>query len=96
MVKIQNLCTADADKMEETYGYAGAKAIIDNFERSGDWEKDHIRLVNKLERYYYDDVGIFNQNIEKDIATMAHLAIAKLYPDNNFIIGDNNVMDEVD
>lgn len=82
--------------LEEAIGYAGAKAIVDGFERSGDWERDHIRLSNKLQKYYYDDVGIYNQNIEEAIEVMVHLAIAKRYPDNDFIVDHNNMMYEID
>lgn len=82
--------------IEEAIGYARAKEIVDGFERSGDWETDHIRLSNKLQKHYYDDVGIYNQNIEEAIEVMVHLAIAKRYPNNDFIVDHNNIMYEID
>ena len=86
----------DKINLADVLGYDGAKAIISNYNFSGDWERDHISLSNRLQKYYYDTVGVFNSNIQESIEMEVHKAIAKKYPNNDFIVDDNNIMYEVD
>lgn len=81
-------------ELENIIGYAGAKEIIDNFKFSGDWEKDHTKLSNALQRHYYDSVGVYNDGIQKAIETDVNAIIKKQYPHINFVVDHNGIMFE--
>lgn len=61
-------------------GHAGAGDLIDNFAFSGDWEMDHIKLTNKLQDYYYNTVGVYNEGIESAINETVNAVITERYP----------------
>ncbi len=59
---------------------------------SGDWEKDNIKLSNALQCHYYDNVGVYNDGIRKDIETDVTAVIKEKYPHINFVVDHNGVM----
>lgn len=42
--------------------------IFNNFILGNDKELDEIKLNNKAQKYFYEVIGIYNENIEKEIA----------------------------
>jgi len=73
-------------------GYEGTKEIIERFRYSGDWQRDHIDLTNALEKHYYEDVGIYNREIEKAINEKVNSVIMAHYSDKSFIVGHNQIL----
>ena len=82
--------------LESINGYAGAKEIIDTFKFSGDWEIDSIKLSNKLQSYYCDTVGIYNNNIEKAIARNVNEIIIAHYAEIKFVVDHYDFLFEDD
>lgn len=82
--------------LQNIIAYAGAKEIIDSFKFSGDWEVDHIKLSNLLERYYYDTVGVYNANIEKAIKVEVNEIIKANYAEITFVIDSYGTLYEND
>ena len=85
---------SDMGKLEKIIGYAGAKKIIDGFQSCGDWEYDAINLTNALQRYYYDDVGVFNDGIREAIDRTVSAAIKEAYPNKDFIVNHDGILCE--
>lgn len=87
---------AEMIKLENLIGYAGAKELIDGFRFCGDWERDQINLSNTLQRHYYDDVGVYNEGIQKAIEDKVNRVIMEKYPDKAFEVDHNGILFEQD
>ena len=72
--------------LKDIIGYTGANEIISNFKFSGDWEIDHINLFNKLESYYYDTVGVYNDYIKKAVKRTVNEPIVAHYAEISFVV----------
>lgn len=72
--------------LKDIIGYAEAKAIVDTFKFSGDWEIDHIRLTNALQSCYCDTIGVYNSNIEKIVKGVVNETIKANYTETKFAV----------
>jgi len=61
----------DMEWLKDTGYEDELEEMIKNFKPSGDIEKDTLRLVNRASNYFYDIVGIHNDNVERAYYTWA-------------------------
>lgn len=60
--------------------------MIGNLKISGDWELDHMELESRLQQYFHDVIGIYNDNIGKAILKATNDFIVTNYPEYNLVV----------
>jgi len=62
-------------------GWNKVEDICNNFRFTGDWFKDLHKLWDRLDKYYYNEVEVYNENIIKRIKDKVTEVIISKYPE---------------